>query len=508
MPVSRFWLWTLLLLLTVGCQSTPSGTRALFSLARTETKETATEDDDSQDNDSLKVVSKSDIVNGEDKSSWRDDPVLMEVVERELADASPERRSQWIERLDSIDPNEIPFLLSERRRLIRAGESDEVTTVDAATASEPPQSDEPSVVLEETRDRKPHGLHPLRALGEPLQAPTPPSLEGESDDTAEVHQTAMVDGTETSNPASKESGGFMDNVLDVFGVGGERQAGESLQTKSDIRPAGLEDEHLQSPARENGSPASQREEAARAMQSVYWQEELDKLVSLLETQLAHQEPGETQREQDLYIRQHVALKLLYLIGSRRPEALQAIPLDDEAQQEFWTEMMWALSNVFDDEALPNPSERARETVERLRSALEHLAPEAGLRVHHAVFCRQIDGYGSYALFDKDEFTPGQSVLVYAEAENFGVQVTTQGDHVTRLQSTLDIHEESVDGPVVFHNELPPTEDICRSRRRDYFHSYRIKLPSDLKPGPHVLTLSVRDEVSHKIGTTTLNFMVR
>lgn len=510
----RIWLWSLLVLLILGCQSTPSGSRALFDLARTKGPRSEHEGDES-----LKLVSKTEEVERVDTdettkgASWRNDPVLAEVVEKELADASPERRSQWLARIDSIDSSEIPYLLSERRRLIDAGEADVVsspddTASDDTVGDDPPPpfqaSDQTKLVQDRTRPRS----HPLRTLDGPLQAPTPASASVEANGGQGFTQTAMVDGASGSNAAPQEGHGFIENVLDVFGAAGDRQAAVSMQQPNEIHPAGFDDEQSRTRAEEDRRNAAAKRLESQSQQSVYWQEELDKLVSLLETQLAHQEPGETQLEQDIYLRQHVALKLLYLIGSRRPEALQAIPIEDEAQQEFWTEMMWALSNVFDDEALPNPSERARETVERLRSALEHLTPTAGLRIHHAVFCRQIDGFGNYTLFDADEFTPGQLVLVYAEAENFGVQLTTQGDHITRLQSTLDIHEGDADGLVVFHNELPSTEDICRSRRRDYFHSYRIKLPTDLKPGPHVLKLSVRDEVSHKVGTTKLNFVVR
>src|SRR5690606_25088461 len=219
-------------------------------------------------------------------------------------------------------------------------------------------------------------------------------------------------------------------------------------------------------------------------------------------------PGPSAIEQDYYIRQHVALRLLYLIGSRRPEALQAIPDCDPDQQEFWIELLWALSNIFDDEAMPDRAARARETATRLREALVHLAPEAGLRLTQTQFCRQINSFGNYLPFEQDEFSPGQSVLVYTEVENFVSRATPDGEFITTLQSTLRIQEGDATGPVVFEEELPATEDRCFSRRQDYFHSYRIALPSQLNPGRHVLTLTVRDENSQKISTAQLNFVIR
>ncbi len=505
MPVSRVWLWTFVTLFLVGCQSTPSGSKALFDLAHALDREQTGAVAESS-NMAADVQDSVDPELPVNQVSWKDDAVLMDVVERELADATPERRRQWLARIDRVDPEEIPLLLSERRRLIDGGAID----------SEPPQNSEihapmteqePGATILVGHDHEIVKPHPLRDT--PLQAPSPHGTNTfEADDAPTLQQTALQDQPlgPTAEPAA--AGGFINSMFDAFGVAGDRQAAEPVAQANAIRQATVDGHPSPSDRVIEGDSSSTRDAANRSLQTIYWQEELDKLVALLETQLERQEKGKTQVEQDHYLRQNVALRLLYLIGSRRPEALQAIPNEDPAQQEFWTEMMWALSNVFDDEALPDRSLRARETVERLRMAITHIAPEAGLDVRQAVFCRQIDGFGSYELFDVDEFSTGQSVLVYAEAENFGVQQTTQGEFVTRLQSTLDIRQGGVDGAVVFHNELPRTEDVCRSRRRDYFHSYRIKLPTTLAPGPHVLTLTVRDEVSHKLGTATLPFLVR
>ncbi|MCA9024932.1 MAG: hypothetical protein KDA86_06945 [Planctomycetaceae bacterium] len=495
MPFSQRWLWSFILLLSVGCQSTATGSRALLDIARSENAEPASTDDDEVSSIKTASLSEDDKV-----AKWSDDPVLVEVVNRELADASPERRQQWIERIASINPDEIPQLLAERRRLIQAGEVDvDQNLPDRAVSTTPSES-----LI--GHDRKRERTHKIRGVDAPLQAPSPSTAN--SDEV--LQQTAMIDENSYGTESSEQDVGFINTVFDVFGVSGDRQAApDAHQETTEIRPAGHDQGKTKTSKRESESDAkSSKTDSSRSLQSVYWQEELDKLVALLETQLAHQELGESQLEQDLYLRQHVALKLLYLIGSRRPEALQSIPHDDPNQQEFWTEMMWALSNVFDDEALPDPSDRARETLERLRAAIDHLEPLAGLDVNHTVFCRQIDGFGNYTLFDKDEFLPGESVLIYTEVENFSTLVTTQGDYVTKLQSTLDIHEESTEGRVVFHNELAPTEDLCRSRRHDYFHSYRVKLPTNLTPGPHVLTLSIHDEVGHKFGTASLHFVVR
>ncbi|MBX3439694.1 MAG: hypothetical protein KF861_19550, partial [Planctomycetaceae bacterium] len=248
--------------------------------------------------------------------------------------------------------------------------------------------------------------------------------------------------------------GFVGSMFDVFGINGDRSAKANRKSPGTVQPAStarLERADLDRAA----SPSTGSMDALReSLQTVHWQEELDRLTALLETQLTHQTPGETSVSQDYYLRQHVALRLLYLIGRRHPEALQAIPDCDPHQQEFWTEVLWALSDIFDDEASPDHSVRARETASRLRAALAQIAPQAGLQLTHTLFCRQINGFGSYTPFERDEFTPGQSVLVYTEVENFVSRAMPDGHYVTALQSTLRIHSGDATGPIVFDEPLP------------------------------------------------------
>jgi hypothetical protein len=358
--------------------------------------------------------------------------------------------------------------------------------------------------------------------GVPLEAPAP--LSAVTRQTVLVEKLGELPSEDTEQgPSSPEddsaaenegADGFVSSLFDKnslfekFGLGADRTKDREANAEIVLRQSQLAE--LERPLADddlNDRPASE-EALLTPLQTVQWQEDYDRLTTLLETQLASQTPGESPLEQDHYIRQHVALRLLYLIGSRRAEALQAIPGCDRSQQEFWTAMLWALSNIFDEEAMPDRSHRAREAATQLRVALEQITPLAGLKLAKCQFCRQIDGFGSYETFERDEFVPGQSVLIYAEIQNFLSEMTPQGEYLTVLQSTIAIHEQSAGHRVVFHEQLPPTEDRCRSRRSDYYHNYRIRLPQDLKPGRHVLSLTVRDQLSEKQDTVSLSLLVR
>jgi hypothetical protein len=199
--------------------------------------------------------------------------------------------------------------------------------------------------------------------------------------------------------------------------------------------------------------------------------------------------------------------LLYLIADRPELAQHAIPGVDAETQEFWTALLWGLSNYFDEEATPDPADRAAETMKQLASAQRRLEPSARLELLQLEFCDKIDGFGNYHRFETPAFRPGQPVLLYAEIRNFTSQLTAAGMHRTALRSSIELLQHNVDGPLVDRTEFESTEDLCRSPRRDYFHSYRLELPEHLAPGPYTARLSVEDELGGKIGSATINLRI-
>ena len=74
---------------------------------------------------------------------------------------------------------------------------------------------------------------------------------------------------------------------------------------------------------------------------------------------------------------------------------------------------------------------------------------------------------------------------------------------------MEIYRVGPDGGLVDKIEFPPDEDLCSSPRRDYFHSYEIRIPQRITSlGPHVLKLTVEDQLSRKTATYSLNFTVK
>lgn len=236
--------------------------------------------------------------------------------------------------------------------------------------------------------------------------------------------------------------------------------------------------------------------------------ELERLITQTTVEAAAVIPGDNEVSRQLYLRKHVQLRLLNLIAGQMDRALLPIPGIDSADQEFWQQMLWGLANYFDTQGMPDSSERATQTISQLRIAAARLQEKARLELHNVAFCHKISGYGNYQRFKRDEFTPGQPVLLYAEVADFKSEPTPDGQFRTLMKSTLEVLEGGPTGRLVESLPLSPSEDRCRNQRRDYYHSYEFTIPQSCNPGPHTLQLRVEDQLGKKTAITRLNFTVQ
>jgi hypothetical protein len=254
------------------------------------------------------------------------------------------------------------------------------------------------------------------------------------------------------------------------------------------------------------TPVSTTAEPQTLVAATSWSQELDRTTAFLEQEIATLRPGTTADEQSAYLRKHVALRMLYLMGHHQERALTAIPGLPPAEQEFWQQLFWGMSNALDSEHIPQPKDRATQTITQLNAALRRLQETADLQIRNVAFCRQILYFGNYERFPRDEFRPGQEVLLYAEIDNFKSEPTSDGQYRTLLRSTLEILSPS--GELRKAIDFPATEDHCRNYRRDYFHNYQFVIPERLPLGPHTLKLTVFDELSGKMCSYSVNFVVK
>lgn len=247
-----------------------------------------------------------------------------------------------------------------------------------------------------------------------------------------------------------------------------------------------------------------------------WEADLNRLIASQEADVAGTRFTELSdsAQKTAYIQKHVYLRMLYLMAGQEARAVAAIPEIPAADQEFWQQTFWALSNYFDTDSMPDSDYRATQTIAQLRTAIQKLQENARLELRNVAFCHKISSFGNFDRFPQDEFGPGQPVLVYAEVSNFKSEPTTLPDkpnqmaYRTQLKSSIEIHRLGPSGELVERFEFEPTEDLCHNHRRDYFHSYEFTIPQRISLGPHVMTLTVEDQLSRKVATYRLNFMVK
>ncbi len=241
---------------------------------------------------------------------------------------------------------------------------------------------------------------------------------------------------------------------------------------------------------------------------------LEKLIALTENELAAMKRNpqtklSAEEQQRQYVEKQVYLRMLYLMAGEQIRSFDSIPGIPAADQEFWRQLFWGMANYFDHTAMPDARTRATQTVAQLQQATLRLQANANLQLRNLNFCHKISSFGNYETFKHSEFRPGQRLLLYSEVQNFKSNPSEDGKlYRTMLKSTISIHRIGNKGGTVAEFQFDPAEDLCRNYRKDYFHSYEIALPDNITLGPHVLTLTVTDQLGDKIATETLKFNVK
>ena len=394
------------------------------------------------------------------------DPATLMLIQTEFEDVPAEERKKWYEELRQVPPSMIPQILRMRRLAQKAaressltGQSStrERTSLKLTSNSQQQRFESEPAPTDQTpwsdRDPSRRELKLGESRRQPWDSPVPGGSPGHQIDVAQKQKSVV--------PSPLDSP-------------------ETMLLESLINP-------------QNGEQD--------------FQKALDQFIAIAERRVASLQPGDTEKQKQEFIAGHAYLRMLYLMANRQERALEAIPDIPPADQEFWQQMFWALSNYFDTEGIPNASDRATHTISQLGEAIERLRQRANLELRNVLFCTKIDGFGTYDRFERSEFSPGQPVLIYAEVRNFLSSPTANGQYKTILKSTIEIHRAGSQGGMISKQEFPPTEDLCRNRRTDYFHSYLLNMPKDLPAGPYVLKLIVEDQVNHKVASYLVNFSI-
>lgn len=503
----------LLLSLSVGCATTGSNWGFSRVLGRGETKLKQQSEPSParpvQKAEEPKEPREPLVADAESSSSpsTRHDPATRMLIEAELRDATPAERTEWMSYLNSVQAAQVPYILKARRMaesrakeaLANAASSGEQNILPAGHTDLTPQSKGESVssgpaetrpVLEGPGPAVSEGPGAVAGWQKKIKSLTDPNW---------LWSHPPVEGEESAAGEKSERGPF--GLPLVLGM---HPRGEAPHNSANTNAAPALP--LEAPPRRLPVPPPAQGQINPG--SALWEDEIHKLISLLEAETSSQGISDTAAEERQHLRQQVALRMLYLAADVPQKAQQPIPGLEPAEQEFWTSLFLGLAEYLEQEEIHDPAERATQMVAQLRTAAHQLQQSARLQMRNVTFCQRINGFGNYETFDANEFTPGQTALIYAEIRNFTSEPTVDGAYRTRIKSTIEIYSGGVERMLIDRSDFEATEDLCRTPRSDYYHSYRLDLPSQLSPGPHVLKILIQDELSGKLATESLYFTVR
>jgi hypothetical protein len=229
-----------------------------------------------------------------------------------------------------------------------------------------------------------------------------------------------------------------------------------------------------------------------------WEAQLDAAIDAMQQQVKSQ-PGTTDEMQ-----QHMRLKMLQLMAGRENDSLSPIPGASPTEQDYWSKQLFALTTYFDISRQPDAKQRAAGTLVHLDQARAKLSELAALQIRNLTFVDSIDGFGLYKPHEITKFKPNEQVTLYAEVDNFRSESTKDG-YRTKLGTSYEIVDPT--GRRVDGAQFQDVEDICRSERHDYHMRYDLALPERIYPGTYELRLIITDQLSNKIGQSSLSFEI-
>lgn len=474
-------------------------------------------------------------------------PETLLLINQELQDATAAERQEWYEQLKKVDPSLIPDILRVRRMSLQASTNSpsmptEAQRLAAAGPQHVPQPEALNRAPANSVSMTPPAANAIVPAGyqgavneqtlltagythDPSQhEPIEHAVYREDLSATGSNRPIVLQNHEFTPPAGTSSGPTTSGPQRLTPAPQAQPAGVSWPpTRVEAPPAppsglgnvatGFVQNVVNLVPGRNGQATTANLPAASPNippgtndASQDWRTALEQTIGLLEQRLSAMPPATTPEAKQELLKLHTSLRMLYLIGNHQERALTAIPGIEPAEQEFWQQLMWGTMNALDVEHMPLAKDRATQTMAQLNSAIRRLQEQADLQVRHVTFCQQIVGFGNYEKLARSEFSPGQEVLMYADIDNFKSDPTADGQYRTLLRSTIELMSPS--GEIRKRIDFPATEDTCSTYRRDYFHNYQFRIPERMPLGPHVLKLTVFDELSGKMNSYSLNFVVK
>ena len=500
-----------------------SSSRGNSSFSETETADSAEPDQEAGNVAATESVEQSAALASHPPNRSPHDSATQMLIATELRDAPSSERQSWMAYINTLPAAEVPKALRERRLGAEPGvprtiELEQQASAIARHRTETPaasEAGEPSI-QQATAEAIPSATpghtaaqHSLSNIDTNEQAPP---------HTQQVQSELRSQGTEADPQhsslfptwpdwdkskfwhAPEANQRFRDRLPLPKIIAGGDHSGDSADQHAMV----ASESQYSSPTAEMLDRPIPSPDLRISPGATLWEDEIRKLIAMLEADAAAT-GAEGSSQQRQYVRQQVALRMLYLIAEDPQKAQRVIPQLPPSDQEFWTNVFLGLSTYLNNSDI-EPMERKTQAIAQLRTAVHHLQDSARLQIRNLNFCHRIDGFGNYERFPQDVFAPGDAVLLYCELRNFHSEPTADGHYESKMRSSIQFIRQG-DNLVADQAEFDSTTDLSRTVRTDYFHAHRLDLPQ-LAPGAYILKLRVEDELSGKIATESIPLTIR
>src|SRR5262245_29697479 len=198
----------------------------------------------------------------------------------------------------------------------------------------------------------------------------------------------------------------------------------------------------------------------------------------------------------------------FMVEKRPDAALEHLKRYDLENQEILLHLLPLTVRMTEGSLSQADPQEVATILDQLQALMLTLRPRASLVMDKACFCRQVRKFGVYeALAERPAYRQGDLVEVYCELRNVSCEryASQQGEFRTHLQSALEVRD-----PVRGFKIQRKTEraDVSHTPQHDYYLHYSFAIKSDMRPGPHVVTVEVVDVPTGRKVSRKLEFVVR
>jgi len=190
-----------------------------------------------------------------------------------------------------------------------------------------------------------------------------------------------------------------------------------------------------------------------------------------------------------------------MLDGRHEEAVKHLRKYDDATQELFLRLLPPLTILVKKRLDDMSPQEITVLIKGLINLRDTLIPRSELTISNMKFCKWVKAYGNYQeLPENHAFLTGtadrlgEEVQLYVELSNFESKQTKDGDYLTKLACTLELHDS--DGKKVWAKsvETNKTTHHSRSPMNDFYSNYSFYVDT-IPAGTYRLTIRLADETN-------------